>query len=323
VNAADVSVVVPAYNYGRFLARCLDAALAQDPPAGEILVVDDGSTDDTPGVARRYAGRVGYLRQPNGGLPRARNAGARAARGAAFVFCDADDRLCPGAVGALAAAASAGRPAIVYGRAQEVFEDGGRGAVKGTAAAAGDPPGPARASFWKSIIATSGAALVPRSVFDDVGGYAEPGPAVEDREFWIKAGLLHPFVFLDRVVLEKLAHRGSALARRGFNIYWAMVMQFRVLDWCAARGLDAGTLGATPAGIVDNAVRYLWIEGYWSHLPRALREARRRGVRHAGLWRPLVREAVPAWAGQALARAGRARASLRGAGAPAAGGEGR
>ena len=92
-----VSVIVPCYNYGRFLAQALDSVRAQDYPAVEIVVVDDGSTDDTAAVAARYPEAV-YVRQENQGLSAARNAGIRASRGAYLVFLDADDWLFPGSL---------------------------------------------------------------------------------------------------------------------------------------------------------------------------------------------------------------------------------
>lgn len=85
------SVVIPAYNAARYLAETLDSVLAQTLPPHEILLVDDGSTDDTPAVAARYAGRVTHVRQPNRGVSAARNNGIGRATGNWIAFLDADD----------------------------------------------------------------------------------------------------------------------------------------------------------------------------------------------------------------------------------------
>jgi GT2 family glycosyltransferase len=90
-----VSIVVPAYNYAAFLPEALDSALAQTHADIEVLVVDDGSTDDTSSVLAAYGDRIRVHRQPNRGLSAARNEGARLARGRYVVFLDADNRLRP------------------------------------------------------------------------------------------------------------------------------------------------------------------------------------------------------------------------------------
>ena len=93
----SVSVVIPCFNQGRFLGEAIASAAAQRGLVSEIVVVDDGSTDETPAVATRD-GSVRYLRQERRGLSEARNSGWRASSGDYLVFLDADDRLLPGAV---------------------------------------------------------------------------------------------------------------------------------------------------------------------------------------------------------------------------------
>jgi glycosyltransferase involved in cell wall biosynthesis len=90
------SVVIPCYNQGRFLPDAIESARHQTHGAVEIIVVDDGSEDDTRAVARRYG--VQYIRQRRAGAPAARNTGLRESRGEFLIFLDADDRLLPQAV---------------------------------------------------------------------------------------------------------------------------------------------------------------------------------------------------------------------------------
>jgi hypothetical protein len=89
--ARSVSVVIPTYNRAEFLPATLDAVLAQTSPPTEIIVVDDGSTDDTASVLRAYAPRVTSRRIRNGGDLVARNAGLAVAQGELVAFCDSDD----------------------------------------------------------------------------------------------------------------------------------------------------------------------------------------------------------------------------------------
>lgn len=93
---ASVSVIVPTYNCGRFIGEAIESILAQTVPVSQIVVVDDGSSDDTEQVVRRYTDpRIEYLKQRNGGVSSARNAGLDAARGEFVTFLDADDRWRP------------------------------------------------------------------------------------------------------------------------------------------------------------------------------------------------------------------------------------
>jgi glycosyltransferase involved in cell wall biosynthesis len=95
-----VSVVIPTYNRAAFLPATLDSVLAQTYPAVEIVVIDDGSSDGTPGVLGRYAGRVRWRRKPNGGVASARNAGLEVARGDFIAFMDSDDLCLPDRIAA-------------------------------------------------------------------------------------------------------------------------------------------------------------------------------------------------------------------------------
>ena len=108
-----VTVLINTYNYGRFLGRAIDSAIAQTYPAShtEILVIDDGSTDDTPEVVRRYGDRIRYIRKRRGGQASALGEGIRQAQGDILCLLDADDYFYPEKV-ARVAAAFAGDPEV-------------------------------------------------------------------------------------------------------------------------------------------------------------------------------------------------------------------
>ena len=121
-----VSVVIPAYTYARFLPKAIDSILKQDYPNYEIIVVDDGSTDNTKEVVAVYGDKVRYIYQKNAGLPAARNTGIKAA-GYNFVgFLDADDEWMPNRMSEAMAAFSRLSPefAIVASRAVVVDSNG-------------------------------------------------------------------------------------------------------------------------------------------------------------------------------------------------------
>ena len=95
VNAGPVlvSIVIPCHNYGRYVSEAIESALAQTHRPVEVIVIDDGSTDDSVAVASRYPVKV--IAQPNSGVCAASNNGVRASSGQYVLRLDADDRLCP------------------------------------------------------------------------------------------------------------------------------------------------------------------------------------------------------------------------------------
>jgi glycosyl transferase family 2 len=119
-----VSVVITCFNQARYLPEAIESVLAQTHPRLEVVVVDDGSTDNTSEVARRYPG-IRVMRQANGGLPAARNAGLRHTTGEFLIFLDADDRLKPDGV-AIGVDACLEHPeaAFVSGRFRFISDDG-------------------------------------------------------------------------------------------------------------------------------------------------------------------------------------------------------
>lgn len=185
MNAAlpRVSVVIPCYNYARYLPEAIESVLAQHVPAKliEIVIVDDDSTDDTAAVAAGYVerlpDRVRYLHQPNAGVGAARNRGIASSRGGFFICLDADDRLHPEYVGKALAIADAEGADIVYPQLQ-LF-----GAEEGVWRMA---PWDPQELYRRNIVPT--AALVRRVVWETTGGFKDVmRQGYEDWEFWITA----------------------------------------------------------------------------------------------------------------------------------------
>jgi glycosyltransferase involved in cell wall biosynthesis len=173
-----VSVVIPCHNQARYLAEAIESALAQTHPRCEVIVVDDGSADESRVVAERYGARVRLLSIPHAGVERAVNLAVREAAGEYVARLDADDVFEPAYVETLLAAlASEPDAAFAYCPARQF------GARSGLTRSF---------PFSAYILARRGnymsaSALTARTDFLALGGYDEGGEhAYEDWDLWLK-----------------------------------------------------------------------------------------------------------------------------------------
>ena len=122
-----LSIIVPIYGVAKYLPKCVDTLLAQDISDYEIILVDDGSTDESPEICDQYAGRysnIKVIHQENAGLSAARNAGLAIAQGEYILFVDSDDYLQQNVLGALLAQAERDQLDVLRFRYQNVKESG-------------------------------------------------------------------------------------------------------------------------------------------------------------------------------------------------------
>lgn len=154
-----VSVQVPVRDAEAYIGEALDSVLAQVGPHDEVIVIDDGSTDATPGILADYGDRIRVLRQGPLGLSAARNRGLEASVGELLAFLDSDDRWRPGALDTLVRELAEHPEAVaVLGRTDEFLDPG----VKDAAAAGLRAPVVGRRGFFL------GAMVARRAVFDAV-----------------------------------------------------------------------------------------------------------------------------------------------------------
>ena len=198
-----ISVVIPCHDHGAYLDEALVSVLSQSRTPLEVVVVDDGSTDDTPEVAARWAPWVRLVRQAKGGVGSARNAATPHVVGDAVLWLDADDRLAPGALGRLADALAAGAD-IARGRIDEFLTPGLDAA---TVARLRVP----QTGVDAPLI---GGHLVRRQVLLEVGPFDETlgrGEGVDWLHRAATAGLATTVV--DAVTVERRFHTGNSAMR--------------------------------------------------------------------------------------------------------------
>lgn len=206
-----VTVVIPCYNYAKYVGQAIDSCLKQKRKADEIIVIDDGSTDNSREIIEKYRGRVTIIHQQNKGVAAARNIGIKTAKSPFIVLLDADDRLAPLFVDTLQKAMAADRGmGIAYSGIGMIKEDGP--ALGYTAW----PPEFDWESQAKPHVPPSNcipsACMIRKSMWERAGAIRQVYAPGEDAEFWTR-GLSVGFTakkVSDQPLFEYRLHGGSA-----------------------------------------------------------------------------------------------------------------
>jgi glycosyltransferase involved in cell wall biosynthesis len=212
-TSADITVVIPAYNAGPFIAEAIDSVLGQELQPAEIIVVDDGSVDGTSEIVRRFP-EVTYHHQQNAGAAAARNVGLALATGSFVAFHDADDLMTPNRLGdQLRYLAQNPDVDAVLGRYENHVVDGGHVPEW---ASYGDPS--------EAGVSLDGALMARTGSMRRVGGFDETIALAEGIDLLARfkeMGL--SFGILDRVIIIRRIHGANIssdtrTAARGFAV---------------------------------------------------------------------------------------------------------
>ena len=281
--APAVSVVVAAYNAGRFLGGALDSVAAQTASGYEVVVVDDGSTDDTAEVARRHPVGVRLVRQPNAGSAAARNRGVAEARGRAVAFLDADDRWLPHKLDRQLAALEATGARWSYTDAW--FSDAETGRRIGRwSDTHPTPDGDVARALLAGNFVTVPTVLIDRAVLDEVGGFPEtlPGrPSIsEDWALWLRVALRHPVAVVREPCAEILHHAGRKTETMDLDA--ALEARVRLVRDAVARAPDrlGGAAAAALAGVHLGVARKWLVRGEAARARAVLRRGLACDPRH-------------------------------------------
>lgn len=207
----SVSVVIPTYNYGRFIAGALKSAQGQTHAPLEVVVVDDGSADNTEAVVREFGEGVTYVRQENAGVCAARNRGAAESTGDFIAFLDADDTWEPTKLEKQLARFSRGENVgLVHCGIREF--DGTTGETLGTELTGGEDGVAENLLLWEGpvIVGPGGTIMVTRTAFDAVGGFDERMKVGEDWDFCYRIARRFNVGFVSEALVNYRSHAGAA-----------------------------------------------------------------------------------------------------------------
>ncbi|MDY0389961.1 glycosyltransferase family 2 protein [Desulfobulbus oligotrophicus] len=232
-----ITVIIPTCNRAGYLQQAIESVFSQSLPCSELLVIDDGSTDDTVRLVERLASStsvpVRLFCQENQGVACARNHGVRMARGRFIAFLDSDDRWLPEKL-AVQMTAMQAAPHLLISHTRELWfrRDQRVNQKKKYEPPHGD-------IFLRSLnmcVVGMSTVLVRRELFDRYGLFDESLPCCEDYDLWLRVGSREPFLLVPEALTCKYGGRSDQLStihRAGMDVY-------RIRSLCHL--LDAGGL---------------------------------------------------------------------------------
>lgn len=256
-DAPLVSVVIPAYNCARFIREALDSALAQDYPGVEVIVVDDGSTDETGAILASYGARIRLLSQRNRGCAAARNAGVAHARGKYIAFLDGDDAWRPWKIGYQMQALGETGYKLAYSRfivwhqeadgfympAERMFSAEGLAHVSDCELVTGYT----YEALLKDCMVWTSTVLVEKAVLDEAGGFDETLELGEDYDLWLRLSRTLPMLGLAQPTALYRQHPHSITRGARNTNYEYLVLSRALALWGPGSAPEPGAMQARLA----------------------------------------------------------------------------
>jgi glycosyltransferase involved in cell wall biosynthesis len=207
-NKPLVSVIIPTYNSASFLPHSVESVLRQTYDHFELLVVDDGSTDNTQEVLAPYRDSIRYLKKANGGPSSSRNLGITEARGEFIAFQDSDDIWFPQKL-ALQVEHFRQNPilGVVFTGSQHFNENGLLDSNIGNGYA--PPTGMIFDKLLTDHFIAMSSVMVRRSCIDEVGAFDESLIGAEDYNFFLRLARRFPYGFINEVLVQKRLHESN------------------------------------------------------------------------------------------------------------------
>jgi len=211
----NISVIIPTWNRAERLVNALQSVFSQSLPPAEVIVVDDGSTDNTREIVHRQFPDARYLFQQNKGVSSARNTGIAAANSDWIALLDSDDHWQPDKLEQHCEQLRTW-PDYKICHSDEIWIRNGRrvNPMKKHAKQGGHI---FRQCLPLCVISPS-AVLIHRDLFSEVGLFDERLPACEDYDLWLRICALHPVLYIDKPLITKTGGHADQLSRR----HWGM-----------------------------------------------------------------------------------------------------
>lgn len=210
-NTPLVSVIIPTYNRAWALKKAVDSVLEQDYKEFELIVVDDGSTDDTQTLLKSYpAGTLKLISQPHAGVSAARNRGFSAASGTLIAFLDSDDYWYPKKLSAQVAFFNKNPDAMICQTEEIWIRDGKRVNPKNKHK---KPSGIIFTPSLELCLISPSAVMMRKSLIAKVDGFDESLPACEDYDLWLRITCRYPVHLIDTPLIVKTGGHEDQLSR--------------------------------------------------------------------------------------------------------------
>ena len=220
MTTPKVSVVIPTYNRARYICRAINSVLSQTFTDYEIIIVDDGSTDNTKKILAQYGNRIVYLAQSNQGISASRNRGIAVARGKYIAFLDSDDEWLPEKLAIQVDMLEKNEKlGLVCSRMLILDGDGKQRGYK---------PEERTGKNFKELIEIGGdlptsTVITRKDCFDKMGVFDEALPPMEDFEMWVRIASKYDIYMLPEKVLAYYYHHDDQITKDMTLVYEATI----------------------------------------------------------------------------------------------------
>lgn len=228
----SVSVIIPSFNRAGYIAKTLQSALGQSYKDKEIIVIDDGSTDNTYEAIRPYLDKIIYYKnKTNGGPPVARNLGLKLAKGRYIAFLDSDDLWLPGKLDIQVEYLDRNEEIGLLFTDMEIFQEDDKGHKIIVETVRLENNDLSFASLFRCNFIPTLTVMFRRECIEKVGLFDESMEIAEDYEMWLRIRRFYEFGHIPRVLAKYRLHEGNIVGKdREKALHWNIITIKKILE---------------------------------------------------------------------------------------------